>query len=100
MDDTTLPITILGTPCRVPAGRTLLNALRGAGHDHLRGCGCRVGACGECAVSFRRLGDPILYSEFACIVPVEAGMTILSLPFAWALAYRRAQASVGAAENR
>jgi NADH dehydrogenase/NADH:ubiquinone oxidoreductase subunit G len=90
-DDDLIPITVLGAAHAVPAGVTLLNALRKAGRPHLAGCGCRVGACGECATTYRVPNDPVLKREYACVVTVEAGMEVLDVPFGWTLSYRRMQ---------
>ncbi|HEY0834584.1 MAG TPA: 2Fe-2S iron-sulfur cluster-binding protein [Azospirillum sp.] len=90
-DEDLITITVLGTDHVVPAGVTLLNALRKAGRPYLAGCGCRVGACGECATTYRRHGETALMREYACVVRVEPGMQVLDVPFRWALACRRAQ---------
>ena len=35
--------TIMDKTVQVPEGMTLLNAMQVSGHDHLKGCGCRMG---------------------------------------------------------
>ncbi|HYH21297.1 MAG TPA: 2Fe-2S iron-sulfur cluster-binding protein [Azospirillum sp.] len=90
-DEDLITISVLGTAHAVPAGVTLLNALRKAGRPYLAGCGCRVGACGECATTYRLPGNPALMRDYACVVKVEPGMQVLDVPFGWALACRRAQ---------
>jgi hypothetical protein len=46
-------IRVEGEASLVPASIMILDALILSGHRYLRGCGCRVGGCGECAVLVR-----------------------------------------------
>ena len=87
----TVTIDILGRSVSVPAGATLLMALQRNGYDYLKGCGCRLGDCGECGVRFRMPDDPAIRRELSCITKVAPGMQILDVPFRWNLAFRQAQ---------
>lgn len=86
-----LTIRVLGKDCPARPGRTILNTLLLNGHRDLRNCGCRLGDCGECVVTLRRQPGGPLEQALSCIVEVEDGMEVLSLPFPWTVAYRRAQ---------
>ncbi len=81
---------LLGKEVEVPAGMTLLNAMQVAGHDYLKGCGCRMGDCGECAVYYRMPGAPVTLRDFSCELRVMEGMDVMEVPFKWNLAFRRA----------
>lgn len=47
-----------------------------AGFRLVRGCGCRSGFCGACAVVYRIQGETKLYSALACQTKVEEGMCV------------------------
>lgn len=83
--------TVLDRTVEVPAGMTLLNALQAAGHDYLKGCGCRMGDCGECAVYYRLPGSAVTLRDFSCEMRVTEGMEVMEVPFKWNLAFKRAQ---------
>lgn len=85
----TVTITVLGRMVSVSEGATILNAVRGAGHPELLGCGCRLGDCGECGIAVRLPGDATPRRELSCIVPVVAGMAVTELPFPWTRAFRQ-----------
>ncbi len=53
-----IKFTVLDQPVEVPEGMTLLNAMQVSGHEYLKGCGCRMGDCGECAVYYRKPDRP------------------------------------------
>lgn len=74
----------------MPSSVTILDALVLAGHEYLRGCGCRVGVCGECAVVFRVPGSNQVVSERACQTTVVPDMRIVRVPFQWNRAYQNA----------
>jgi succinate dehydrogenase/fumarate reductase-like Fe-S protein len=69
------------TSYTVPAGRTILAALEGAGVEVVRGVGCRGGVCGACTVLYR-MGDshPVM-AALMCQEVVQDGMNLLPLPF-------------------
>ena len=81
--------TLLDTPVEAPAGMTLLNAIQAAGHEYLKGCGCRMGDCGECAVYYRLPGSATTLRDFSCEMRVTEGMEVMEVPFRWNLHYRR-----------
>ncbi len=83
--------TILGQPVEVPEGMTLLNAMQVAGYDYLKGCGCRMGDCGECAVYYRLPGSAVTLRDFSCEMRVAEGMEVMEVPFKWNIAYKQAQ---------
>ena len=87
-----IALTILGQRVEVPEGMTLLNAMQVAGFDYLKGCGCRMGDCGECAVYYRLPGSAVTLRDFSCEMRVTEGMEVMDVPFKWNLAYRQAQA--------
>lgn len=82
-------ITVLGREVRVGEGTTILNAVRGAGHSELLGCGCRLGDCGECAIAVRLPGETMPRRELSCIAPVVDGMAVCETPFPWTRAFHR-----------
>ena len=83
--------TILGREVAVPASMTLLNAMQASGYEYLKGCGCRMGDCGECAVYYRLPGSAVTMRDFSCEMRVAEGMEVMEVPFKWNLAYRRAR---------
>ena len=83
--------TVLGKEVKVPAGMTLLNALQASGHDYLKGCGCRMGDCGECAVFYRKPGSAVTLRDFSCEMRVSEGLEVMEVPFKWNAAFKRAQ---------
>ena len=86
-----ITFTILGQAVAVPEGMTLLNAMQVAGYDYLKGCGCRMGDCGECAVYYRLPGSAVTLRDFSCEMRVSEGMEVMEVPFKWNLAYKQAQ---------
>ena len=81
-------IQVEGEASLVPASITILDALILAGHRYLRGCGCRVGACGECAVQVRVSDCRHSASELACEARVRPDIDITRIPFQWNRAFR------------
>ena len=85
--------TVLGKEVAVPAGMTLLNAMQASGYDYLKGCGFRMGDCGECAVYYRMPGSVVTLRDFSCEMRVAEGMDVMEVPFKWNLAFQRAKAA-------
>ena len=83
--------TVLNQPVEVPEGMTLLNAMQVAGYDYLKGCGCRMGDCGECAVYYRKPGSAVTLRDFSCEMRVSEGLEVMEVPFKWNQAYKLAQ---------
>jgi len=83
--------TLLDRAVTVPAGMTLLNAMQVSGHEYLKGCGCRMGDCGECAVYYRMPGTVTTLRDFSCEMRVAEGMEVMEVPFKWNLAFKRSQ---------
>jgi ferredoxin len=81
-------IYVEGEEWLVPASVTILDALILSGHRSLRGCGCREGDCGECAVVVRAPGAHHPGSELACEVRLRPDIRISRIPFQWNRAYR------------
>jgi ferredoxin len=73
-------VTLFGNEFEVPDELTVLTALEYCGYTLTRGCGCRGGFCGACAIIYRLPGDFRLRSGLACQQRVEAGMDVLLLP--------------------
>jgi len=70
-----------GKPYSVPEDLTIMTATEYAGFSLVRGCGCRHGFCGACAVIYRISGKNQLHFALACQTQVVDGMHIASLPF-------------------
>lgn len=68
-------VYLLGKKCRVPADLTIMQALEYAGFRLVRGCGCRSGVCGACAVLYR-VGDEKIHSALACQTKVQDDMHV------------------------
>ena len=83
--------SLLDRTVTVPAGMTLLNAMQVAGYDYLKGCGCRMGDCGECAVYYRLPGTVTTLRDFSCEMRVTEGMEVMEVPFKWNEAFKRAK---------
>ncbi|MCR4299024.1 MAG: 4Fe-4S dicluster domain-containing protein [Gallionella sp.] len=76
-----IPISIMGKAYKVPAGATIMGAIEYAGHQIIRGAGCREGYCGACATLYRLPGDYKIYTGLACMTMVEEGMTLAQIPY-------------------
>lgn len=74
-------ISYMGKKYKVPRGLTVMSALEWAGYRFIRGCGCRGGFCGACAVLYRVPGSFRLNVGLACQMPVVPNMTLVQLPF-------------------
>ena len=69
-------VTLLGKRYTVPASLTIMDAMEYAGFKLIRGCGCRSGFCGACAVVYRMLGKTEIKVALACQTKVEEGMCV------------------------
>ena len=76
-----IPISIMGKAYEVPADATIMGAIEYAGHQIIRGAGCREGYCGACATLYRLPGDYKIYTGLACMTLVEEGMTLAQVPY-------------------
>jgi len=74
-------IYLYGKKYAVPANLTIMSAMEYAGYQLVRGCGCRNGFCGACAVIYRIKGERKLRFCLACQTKVEQDMYIATLPF-------------------
>jgi succinate dehydrogenase/fumarate reductase-like Fe-S protein len=70
----------MGKTCEVPATATIMGAIEYAGHQIIRGAGCREGYCGACATIYRVAGDYKIRTGLACTTLVEDGMTLTQIP--------------------
>lgn len=69
-------VYLLGRECNVPATLTIMDAMEYAGFNLIRGCGCRSGFCGACAVIYRIKGTTDIKVVLACQTKVEDGMCV------------------------
>ncbi|MBN1683595.1 4Fe-4S dicluster domain-containing protein [Candidatus Bathyarchaeota archaeon] len=74
-------IYVMGKKQKVPADLTIMKAMEYAGHQFIRGSGCRGGFCGACATVYRMRGSYKLQGALACQKQVEEGMIIAQIPF-------------------
>ena len=74
-----IEIFISGKSYPVPSQLTVLKATEYAGIQVVRGCGCRGGVCGACAIVYRLLNSYQICSGLACVTRVQDGMSILYL---------------------
>ncbi|MCL2407017.1 MAG: 4Fe-4S dicluster domain-containing protein [Defluviitaleaceae bacterium] len=81
MTSTLTSIYILGKKYEVPADATIMGAMEYAGYKLVRGCGCRHGFCGACAVVYRIKDKRELRVALACHTQVADGMYIATIPF-------------------
>lgn len=77
----TVTIYVMGKKHEVPAELTIMKAMEYAGHQFIRGAGCRGGFCGACATLFRMKGSYKLEGALACQKIVQDGMYIAQIPF-------------------
>ena len=75
-----ITISIMGKAYEVPADATIMGAIEYAGHQIIRGAGCREGYCGACATIYRLPGDYKIRTGLACMTLVEEGMTLAQIP--------------------
>ena len=76
-----ITVSIMGKPYEVPAEATIMGAIEYAGHQIIRGAGCREGYCGACATIYRLPGDYKIRTGLACMTLVEEGMTLTQVPY-------------------
>ena len=69
-------VYLLGKKCTVPADLTIMQAMEYAGFRLVRGCGCRSGFCGACAVWYRIGTTGKMQTALACQMKVEADMRV------------------------
>jgi len=69
-------VYLLGKKYQVPAELTIMDAMEYAGFKLIRGCGCRSGFCGACAVIYRMLGKTEIKVVLSCQTKVEDGMCV------------------------
>jgi heterodisulfide reductase subunit C len=74
-------ILIMGKKYCVPSELTVQKAFEYAGFQIIRGCGCRGGVCGACAIVYRTAGDFKIKTALACTTRVQAGMELINLPY-------------------
>jgi len=74
-------IFLFGKKYEVPASATIMSGMEYAGYKLVRGCGCRCGFCGACAVIYRVKGDRELKVALACQTQVVDNMYIATVPF-------------------
>lgn len=74
-------IFIMGKQYQVPSELTVQKAMEYAGFRIIRGCGCRGGVCGACAMVYRMPGSFEIKTGLACLTLVEEGMNILNVPY-------------------
>ena len=74
-------IFLFGKKYRVPASATIMSGMEYAGYKLIRGCGCRCGFCGACAIIYRIKGQRELKVALACQTQVAEDMYIATLPF-------------------
>jgi succinate dehydrogenase/fumarate reductase-like Fe-S protein len=76
-----IPIHLMGRTYEVPPDLTIMKAVEYAGHQYVRGCGCRGGICGACGTFYRLPGDYELRTALACQTVVQPGMMVMQLPY-------------------
>ena len=74
-------IFIMGKKYSVPSELTVQKAFEYVGFQIIRGCGCRGGVCGACAIFYRTGKDFKIKTALACVTLVQEGMMILNLPY-------------------
>jgi hypothetical protein len=74
-------IYIMGKAYEVPVDATIMGAIEYAGHQIIRGAGCREGYCGACATIYRLPGDYKIRTGLACMTMVEEGMSLTQVPY-------------------
>jgi ferredoxin len=73
-------VFIMGKRHVVPEHATIMRAIEYAGHQIIRGVGCREGFCGACATIYRLPGDYKLHTGLACTTLVQEGMHLTQIP--------------------
>jgi len=75
-----ITVYIMGKAYQVPDDATIMGAIEYAGHQIVRGAGCREGYCGACGTIYRLPGDYKIRTGLACMTLVEEGMTLAQIP--------------------
>jgi formate hydrogenlyase subunit 6/NADH:ubiquinone oxidoreductase subunit I len=73
-------VFIMGKRQVVPEHSTIMRAIEYAGHQIIRGAGCREGFCGACGTIYRLPGDYKLHTGLACTTLVQEGMSLTQIP--------------------
>jgi ferredoxin len=73
-------VYIMGKLHVVPEHATIMRAIEYAGHQIIRGAGCREGFCGACGTIYRLPGDYKLHTGLACTTMVKEGMSLTQIP--------------------
>lgn len=73
-------VYIMGKRYVVPEHATIMRAIEYAGHQIIRGAGCREGFCGACGTLYRLPGDYKLHTGLACTTLVKEGMSLTQIP--------------------
>ena len=73
-------VFIMGKRHVVPEHATIMRAIEYAGHQIIRGAGCREGFCGACGTIYRLPGDYKLHTGLACTTLVREGMSLTQIP--------------------
>jgi ferredoxin len=74
-------VFIMGKRAIVPEHATIMRAIEYAGHQIIRGAGCREGFCGACGTLYRLPGDYKLHTGLACTTLVQEGMILAQIPY-------------------
>jgi len=77
----TVEIYITGKKYRVPDVLTVQKAMEYVGFQIIRGCGCRGGVCGACAIIYLTPESAKIKTGLACVTLVQEGMMILNMPY-------------------
>ena len=73
-------VYIMGKRQLVPEHATIMRAIEYAGHQIVRGAGCREGFCGACGTIYRLPGDYKIHTGLACTTLVQEGMSLTQIP--------------------
>ncbi|MEG0832191.1 MAG: 4Fe-4S dicluster domain-containing protein, partial [Acidaminococcaceae bacterium] len=76
MEKAMIDVFLLGKKYTVPDDLTIMDAMEYAGYKLVRGCGCRSGFCGACAVVYRIKGSQEIKVCLSCQTKVEANMCV------------------------